>query len=179
MKFDSHQLQPRVIDNSDRLSTSHRVFWGGVTGVFWLLYIYLWLPLITLAMWLLGFNNAIVELYLPAGRVDAYLLITLPLIALVCAVVLSTWAEYNRQRFQGVDRRRGSERVDIETIARSMGAGAEVAAAMHNGKHMTLTMSEEATPMAVREHAPGPAPDNNAPGQRSGALAEQAALKTV
>ena len=74
MKFDSRQLQPRVIDTSDRLSTSHRVFWGGVTGVFWLLYIYLWLPLITLAMWLLGFNNAIVELYLPAGRVDACVL---------------------------------------------------------------------------------------------------------
>ncbi len=179
MKFDSRQLQPRVIDNSDRLSTSHRVFWGGVTGVFWLLYIYLWLPLITLAMWLLGFNNAIVELYLPAGRVDAYLLITLPLIALVCAVVLSTWAEYNRQRFQGVDRRRGSERVDIETIARSLGAGAEVAAAMHNGKHMTLTMSDEATPVAVREHAPGPATDYNTPGQRSEAFTEQAAIKGV
>ena len=179
MKFDSRQLQPRVINNSDKLSTSHRVFWGGVTGVFWLLYLYLWLPLITLAMWLLGVNNALVELYIPQGKVDAYLLVTLPLIALVCAVVLSTWAEYNRQRFQGVDRRRGSERVEIEMIARSLGAVAEVAAGMRDGKHMTLTMSDEATPMAVREHAAGPAPDNNTPGQRSGAFTQQAGLKTV
>ena len=82
MKFDSRHIQSRstksrlaqsgsdqsglsrsgLIDNSDTLSRSHHVFWGGVTGVFWLLYLYLWLPLITLMMWLLGVNNALVEL---------------------------------------------------------------------------------------------------------------------
>ena len=69
MKFDSTQIQSRLINNSDKLPRAHRVFWGGVTGVFWLLYLYLWLPLITLAMWLLGVNNTLVELYIPEGRV--------------------------------------------------------------------------------------------------------------
>ncbi len=153
MKFDSSQLQSRLIDNSDRVPRSHRMFWGGITGVFWLLYLYLWLPLITLAMWLLGVNNALVELYIPEGRIDAYLLVSLPLIALVCAAVLSTWAEYNRQRFQGMDRRTAAEPVGIETIALGLGASSAVAAAMRAGKRMTLTMSEEAMPTAVREHA--------------------------
>ena len=166
MKFDSSQIQSRLIHNSDKLPKSHRVFWGGVTGVFWLLYLYLWLPLITLAMWLLGVNNTLVELYIPEGRVDAYLLVSLPLIALVCVTVLSVWAEYNRQRFQGVDRRASVESVGLEMLARSLGAASEVAVAMRAGKQMTLTMSDEATPMAVREHAAGLARSNSVPGQR-------------
>ena len=171
MKFDSSQLQSRLIDNSDKLPTAHHVLWGGVTGVFWLLYLYLWLPLITLAMWLLGVNNTLVELYIPEGRVDAYLLVALPLIALVCAVVLSTWAEYNRQRFKGTDRRKAVESVDIEMLALGLGASSAVAAAMRAGKHMTLTMSDEAIPTAVREHAAGTIRDMRAPGQRNTAIA--------
>ena len=189
MKFDSSQIKSRsaqsrlsqssLIDNSDKLSRSHHVFWGGVTGVFWLLYLYLWLPLITLVMWLLGVNNALVELYIPEGRVDVYLLVTLPVIALVCTVMLSVWAEYNRQRFQGMDRRASVESVGIEMMARSLGAASEVAAAMRGGKHMTLTMSDEATPIAVREHATGPVLDKNVPGQRRAAITGQAILKTL
>lgn len=173
MKFDS-----RLINNSDKLPRAHRVFWGGVTGVFWLLYLYLWLPLITLAMWLLGVNNTLLELYIPEGRVDAYVLVALPLIALVCAVVLSTWAEYNRQRFQGMDRRVSVEPVGIEMMALSLGAVSEVAAAMRAGKHMTLTMSDKATPTAVREHATGPDRNRSVPGQRNAALAEDVILET-
>lgn len=178
MKFDSSQIQSRLINNSDKLPRAHRVFWGGVTGVFWLLYLYLWLPLLTLAMWWLGVNNALVELYIPEGRVDAYLLVALPLIALVCAVVLSTWAEYNRRRFQGMDRRAAIEPVGIETMALSLGAGSQVAAAMRAGRHMTLTMSDEAIPTAVREHAPGTIRDKRVPGQRSATIAEEVVLGT-
>jgi biofilm PGA synthesis protein PgaD len=151
----SRLSQSSLIDNSDTLSRSHRVFWGGITGVFWLLYLYLWLPLITLVMWLLGVNNALVEVYMPEGRVDAYLLVTLPLIALVCAAVLTVWAEYNLQRFKGMERRVGSEKIGIEMIAHTLGASSEVAAAMRGGKRMTLTMSDTATPVAVREHETG------------------------
>jgi biofilm PGA synthesis protein PgaD len=188
MKFDSSQIQSRKIksrpaqsrsiDNSDALSRSHHVFWGGITGVFWLLYLYLWLPLITLVMWLLGVNNAVVEVYLPEGRVDAYLLVTVPLIALVCAVVLAVWAEYNLLRFRGEDRRVGSELVGIEMIAHTLGASGEVAAAMRGGKQMTLTMSDEATPVAVREHATDPAFDKRLSGQRSAAVMQPVVLKT-
>ncbi len=178
MKFDSSQLQSPLIDNSDKLPTAHHVFWGGVTGVFWLLYLYLWLPLITLAMWLLGVNNTLVELYIPEGRVDTYLLVALPLIALVCAVVLSTWAEYNRQRFQGMDRRTSVEPVGIEMLAQGLGASSAVAAAMRAGKHMTLTMSDAAIPTAVREHAAGTIRDMRVPEQRSAASAEKIIIET-
>ena len=196
MKFDSRHIQSRstksrlaqsgsdqsgssrsgLIDNSDTLSRSHHVFWGGVTGVFWLLYLYLWLPLITLVMWLLGVNNALVELYIPEGRVDVYLLVTLPVIALVCAAVLTVWAEYNLQRFKGMERRVGSEQIGIEMIAHTLGASGEVAAAMRDGKRMTLTMSDEATPVAVREHATGLAVDQSVPGQRRAPITEQVAV---
>ncbi len=174
MKFDS-----RLIQNSDKLPRSHRVFWGSVTGVFWLLYLYLWLPLITLAMWMLGVNNAVVELYIRKGTVDTYLLVALPLIALVCAVVLSAWAEYNRRRFQGLDRRAASEPVGIEMIARTLGAQSEVAAAMRVGKHMTLTMSDEATPVAVREHAAIAHRSNEASVRRTAPVAKEISLETI
>ena len=102
----------------------------------------------------------------------------LPLIALVCAVVLSTWAEYNRQRFKGTDRRKSVESVDIEMLALGLGVSSAVAAAMRAGKHMTLTMSDEATPVAVREHATGTTAGKSVAGQRSAAQAGHVILGT-
>ena len=138
-----------LIQKQHAVSKSERLFWGGVTAVFWVIYVYLWMPLITLAMWLIGIRSAALELYFRVGRVDSYLLLTVPLIAAICMSVLSGWAEYNRRRFSGNDRRTAPQPAELAEIAKTLGASSDVVMRMQSGKRMILRMSDDARPIAM------------------------------
>jgi biofilm PGA synthesis protein PgaD len=147
MKFDS-----RLIQRRDKVPKSERVFWGTLTALFWLAYLYLWLPLITLLMWILGFKGAVDELETSKGTIDPYVLVSLPLIALTSMVLLVAWSSYNRLRFQGRERRTATPVASIDMIANTLGVSDDVAGEMRGSKFMTLVMNDEARPTAVRHH---------------------------
>jgi biofilm PGA synthesis protein PgaD len=150
MKFDS-----RLIQRKDKVPKSERVFWGAVTALFWLAYLYLWLPLITLLMWILGFKGAFDELETSKGTIDPYVLVSLPLIALTSMITLVAWSTYNRLRFKGRDRRGERPVVGLDMIASTLGVDDHIAAEIRSTKFMTLVMNDEARPTAVRHHAIG------------------------
>lgn len=157
MKYDA-----RLILKKNAQPPVQRALWGSVTAMFWLLYLYLWLPLITLAMWLLGINNAFVQLFLRRGNIDPYILYGLPSIALVCTAVLILWSGYNRLRFGGLDRRATPTPVTLEATMQALGADAETTARLRAGKWVTLVMNDQAQPVAVRDHSENsaaPTPD--------------------
>lgn len=147
MKYDARLIQKRHAQ-----PRSKRIFWGGVTAIFWLFYVYLWMPVITFAMWLLGINNAIVQLYVRKGAIDAYILLMLPAISLCCTVLVTGWVHYNRMRYSGNDRRSAPPQVTQEMIAFALGANDETAAHLRKGKLMTLVMNDEARPVRVIDH---------------------------
>lgn len=144
MKYDSRLIrkpyaQPRL----------KRAAWGFVTVAFWGVYLYLWLPLVTLILWLLGIRTAFFELYTRDHQIEPFVLLSIPLIAALCAVVLISWAEYNRWRFAAKDRRGVQRDVSREEVADRLGANSQLAQQMGNAKVVLLHMSEEAEPMAV------------------------------
>ena len=57
MKYDS-----RLIRKPYAQGPLRRAVWGFVTAAFWGLYIYMWLPLVTLVLWLLGVRTAFFEI---------------------------------------------------------------------------------------------------------------------
>ncbi|HBK46700.1 MAG TPA: poly-beta-1,6-N-acetyl-D-glucosamine biosynthesis protein PgaD, partial [Xanthomonadaceae bacterium] len=98
--------QPPLIRLPDRMGHSRRLAQGALTAGAWMLYFYLWVPLLTLLAWALGLQTAYIRLYLEQNAIDPFLLLSLPVIALVCAAALIGWAEYNRARFANADERR-------------------------------------------------------------------------
>lgn len=147
-RFDSRLIQKRRAQPRLR-----RTAWGFVTAVFWGMYVYLWMPVITLVLWLLGIRNAYFELYLREHRVEPFLLIALPSMAVCATALLIVWAEYNRWRFAGKDRRGAPASASLDEIALALGANAELGAAINAGRVMVLNMDGHAVPRAVRNVA--------------------------
>lgn len=144
MKYDSRLIrkpyaQPRI----------KRAAWGFVTVAFWGVYLYLWLPLVTLILWLLGIRTAFFELYTRDHQIEPFVLLSIPLIAALCAFLLITWAEYNRWRFAAKDRRSAQRDVSREEVASRLGASTLVADQMADAKVMVLHMNDLAQPAAM------------------------------
>ncbi|MCL1633908.1 poly-beta-1,6-N-acetyl-D-glucosamine biosynthesis protein PgaD [Luteimonas sp. SX5] len=144
MKFDSS-----VIHKPRSQPALQRGFFSVVTFAFWLAYAYMWLPLLTLFLWLLGVRTAVFELYLREHQVEPFLLVSLPVLALASATVLIAWAEYNRWRFRAKDRRSAQPDIGKHDIALAFGSSQEIAQALSASKVALLKMDDAATPMGV------------------------------
>ncbi len=120
----------------DRLRVRRRVF-GTMTAVAWSVYLYLWLPGITLVAWLVGLRTAWVQAVLQRASVDvAEMWLGLALVVLLgCALVL--WAERQRQRFTGVERRLRAPDATPAEVAVSLGAAPVVLEALQQGQVVT------------------------------------------
>lgn len=127
---------------------------GIVTLLAWLAYAWLWLPVVTVIAWLLGVRTSFIELQLRNYDFDADTFGILFVLAIVATVVLIGWAEYNRHKFGGPDRRTEVNNVDPREIATSLRSDPDVALSLAQAKSITLAMGEDARPMGVHRHTP-------------------------
>lgn len=131
-----------------------RGVFGTVTAGAWTLYAYLWLPAITLVAWGLGLRTAWVRSVLESSSVDAttmWLMAAL-VVLLGCALVL--WAERQRTRFTGVERRRRTDDVAPAAVAASLGVTAEVVHALQVAGVATVHLDADGHPVRVASVAP-------------------------
>ncbi|WP_242107287.1 poly-beta-1,6-N-acetyl-D-glucosamine biosynthesis protein PgaD [Luteimonas aquatica] len=155
MSAQKGKFDPRIISKPGAQPTLHRSFFGVVTAAFWALYLYLWLPLLTLILWLLGVRTTIFELYLREHQVDPFLVLALPAMAAIAAAVLILWAEYNRWRFKGKERRSAQANIGLDRVAAALHATPEIATALNAGRISVLHMDQErAYPLSVTAIAP-------------------------
>ncbi|SDX24000.1 poly-beta-1,6-N-acetyl-D-glucosamine biosynthesis protein PgaD [Lysobacter enzymogenes] len=162
----SHKHDSRLIQKPGSQHPLPRTLWGVVTGAFWLAYLYLWTPVLTLVLWLLGLRTVASELYLRTHEVDPFLMLALPATAAAVVALLLTWAEYNRWRFAGDDAERRTRLADVslDEVAQSLGASAEVAQALNAGRVSVLHMdTNQAVPLSVTAVTPNPPAQNPFP----------------
>jgi biofilm PGA synthesis protein PgaD len=108
-----------IIENPELQSNAHRFGWSSVTFFFWILYIYLWLPLITLVAWWVGaklFHIQIVALQGYAGVIDKLGLYSA--IILIISAILIGWAKIERFRFKDSVRRIDNTTVPVVDVAK-------------------------------------------------------------
>ncbi|APW36910.1 poly-beta-1,6-N-acetyl-D-glucosamine biosynthesis protein PgaD [Rhodoferax koreense] len=98
---------PLIIERPDLQAWQQKALFSALTAAFWIAWVFLWLPLVTLGGWLFfgyQFRFHMVEL-----NGYARFLNVLMVYAIVIAVMggaLMLWAVYNHIRFRGVDRRK-------------------------------------------------------------------------
>lgn len=129
-----------------------RTLQGLVTLLAWVAYAWLWLPVITVIAWMLGVRTSYVELFVSQYEFDRNTFGILFTLAVVATVVLIGWAEYNRHKFSGRDRRAPARNVDVDEIARALGTSPEVSMQLAQAKSITLAMDERALPVGVHRH---------------------------
>ncbi|MFP7721838.1 poly-beta-1,6-N-acetyl-D-glucosamine biosynthesis protein PgaD [Lysobacter sp. A3-1-A15] len=148
-----------LIHSPHRQSTVQRSLYGTITLLAWAVYVYLVLPLITLLLWWLGLRGSYVQLWLPEAGFDRTLALTLPILAVVCALVLIGWAEFNRARFQNRERRLQNDDATPIEIADAMGAPHALAERLRGARVATLRLDQQAlvTDIAVTQPLATPA----------------------
>lgn len=138
--------RPPIIDHFPKRSRWRRWLQTGSTAFIWTLYAYLFLPLATALAWWAGFDRFKNQVWIKEPLEDAFVMITLPVIALICGILMVGWAEYNRRRFISADRRRRRETVDEKDVAISLGADDRVAQLVRRSRICRVELDDRAQP---------------------------------
>lgn len=139
-------MKSLVINRPDLQKMRNRYGYGLVTFIFWVLWFYLWLPLISLAAWSMGFNLFYDEMVV-AGGFNALLdlLVFYLLVILLISLTLGVWAIVSLFRFRGKNRRREREVVNDEALASFFNVESENLSKWRSSKRMVISHGEDAT----------------------------------
>lgn len=141
-----------IIDRPERQSPLQRTLFAVITMVAWTLWISLWLPLLTLIAWLLGLQDVYLKLGLihPLHAVGDLSMVFV--VALVCALSIGSWSQYNRMRFTGKQRRRGNRHLDVAEMAPVLDASVETGRQLRAGRRLVVYFTADGN-MFLRDDA--------------------------
>lgn len=149
-----------VIQHERRRTPAQRALWSLVTLLAWLLWLYMWLPLLTLVAWLAGLHTAWLELSVADHGSQVADLLAILGDALVCAMIFAAWAYYNQARFAHRTRRRKEPApVALAEEALALDVDPHEAQLLREQQHSTLVFDRDARPLVRRtaERQPEPA----------------------
>ena len=130
-----------IIEDPKLQTTGQKVLYGMLTLVFWMVWIYLWLPLITVAAWAFGVHRFVDFLLVEEGLAALHRVLHFYLIVIaVMGGTLLAWANYNRLRFTGRERRKA---VPVQRssalLARALGRRESAALVWQHHKSLWVT----------------------------------------
>jgi len=101
-------MRPPIINRKDLLNFSNRAVTGTLTVVFWLFWVYLWVPLLALLAWAAGVEQAYKYMVVLGGWQEVVRLLSFyTLIIVLMGGSLCAWAAYNILRYGNRQRRSG------------------------------------------------------------------------
>jgi biofilm PGA synthesis protein PgaD len=145
------EMPELIIYRPHREPPAQRYVSRALTVVAWSLYLYLWLPLMTLAAWWLSLRFGIEQLRLADAPpvIDRGPFAMLGIVALSAIVVFIGWAEYNRLRYGRRERRRAVPPVTLDESAIALGVAPELAAQLRAVRVATVALNERAAAIGI------------------------------
>jgi poly-beta-1,6-N-acetyl-D-glucosamine biosynthesis protein PgaD len=115
-----------------------------LTTLLWFVYLYLWMPFISLVAWYLGYEFAY-EKVIKAGGIDSLLqlLVSFSMIVGVVMIIVIGWSMNQFWRFGGKDRRSATSRPDPDAEMAMWNIDETLFTNIRNAKNMTLNIDEE------------------------------------
>ncbi|RLA23477.1 MAG: poly-beta-1,6-N-acetyl-D-glucosamine biosynthesis protein PgaD [Gammaproteobacteria bacterium] len=133
-----------IIDSPKLQSLKLKYTSAFLTLVFWVLWFYLWIPLITLLGWWLQVDSFQHQMVTMAGyRAFLDVLPTFLLITAGLATTLSMWAFYNFVRFRGVDRRKPSPPVSQKALQKAFSISQDDLITAQTEKTLTIHFDQD------------------------------------
>ena len=126
-----------------------------IAATAWLIYLYLLLPGATFLAWMIGVRTAYVQLYVYNNPFDPFLLLSLPVIPLVCGVTLIGWAEYNRFRFSNADQRKRRKDPSIEQVEDKLHAEHELTEHLRHSRIAIVRLDGNADVIDITQNVVG------------------------
>jgi biofilm PGA synthesis protein PgaD len=128
-----------IIHHPEWVVPKQKLLIGMATLFAWLVWIYLWIPFISLMAWIFGiqlFNYQMIELGGYQALVE--LLGWYSLVILLLGGGLVLWATYNIRRFKGTSRRLGHPLVTAEMEARHFSVDAKELAMWRQSRRIVI-----------------------------------------
>lgn len=155
-------MPPLIIERPDLQTAAQKIGKVSITLVCWVIWLYLFVPLVSLAAWAIGatitYDVIVVQLSMETAleRAASY-----GYIVLVLALIFISWALYNYLRWRGVDRRSSPEPVSLAELAESFSLAVERVKELQAAKVATLTEAELAEMFDRSREEPQLPPDQS------------------
>jgi biofilm PGA synthesis protein PgaD len=118
----------------------------------WGFYLYLWVPLVSLFAWVLGFELAYDIMMRAGGARDlSSILAVYAVIIGVIFVVVTAWSLINRVRYRGLNRRLLGKPVSDDAIAGFFGVDPLTLPALRKARRVRLDFDLAGRPVAVED----------------------------
>lgn len=148
---DTTERSPLIIERPDLQSWPQRALSGVLTTFFWMVWLVLWLPLVTLAGWMFfGWQFKFHMFDLGGGEgffelIGAYLVVIAAM-----SITLVAWAKYNHLRFRNVERRKAFPAVTPAMLQARFGQGESVVLAWREQQIVVVEHDPEGRIVSVR-----------------------------
>ncbi len=131
-----------VIQRPHRQRPGQRLLFALITLAAWMVWSWLWLPLVTFVAWGLGVRTSFIELAMRKHGQGAHDLLVVALIGAACAAMAAAWSKYNEVRYGQLTRRRARPLVDRRAMARALKVQPQTAVKMREAQRIVLDFPE-------------------------------------
>ena len=133
-------MSPLIIESPDLQELRQRYAFAALTFVFWVVWFYLWTPLVSLVAWLFGLDLLYDEMAVFDGwRALQELLGWYALVIFLLALILGSWAWYNLKRFGRREKRRQAPTVTPSEVAGHFGLPEEDLATIKTAHRVVIS----------------------------------------
>ncbi len=161
-------LKSPLIERPDLQSPQQRTLYGVLTFAFWMLWFYLWLPVMALLAWALGVQQAYKYMVVLDGYQQLVRLLGIySLVILILGGGLVLWASYSIFRFRGVERRAAHSEITSSALALHFGQPPEQVARWQGLKQLYVTHDQQGRISSVEEQLSTGSAAENEKGRRS------------
>lgn len=119
-----HPEHPEIIYRPDLQPAGRRALFSAITLFAWLVWLYLFLPLLSIAAWWFGITTFQEQMLDPVRNAYLFTLTGYAIVVAIATLLIVGWSRYNEARFGGPDRRRPVAPVTDEMIQERFGLDA-------------------------------------------------------
>ncbi|MCC5862206.1 MAG: poly-beta-1,6-N-acetyl-D-glucosamine biosynthesis protein PgaD [Gammaproteobacteria bacterium] len=134
---------PEILYRPDLQPVGQRTLYSLLTVLAWVVWLYLFLPLISLAAWWFGVDLFSRYLLGPEDRSHLLTLLGYAGVVVLSAVVIVAWSAYNLARFGGLDRRRPVPPVRDEELLQRFAVDEATLTALREQRRLVLQFDED------------------------------------
>jgi biofilm PGA synthesis protein PgaD len=128
-------LSPFIISHPERQSGAQHTMFSALTLSVWVLWLYLWLPLITTILWMVGIRWTYIQVFRGSRGVSLWVILW---IMIGTAVILGSWSSYNHRRFAKKTQRRQAQALAKSSIGTSFGISSTMLSVLLRERRLNL-----------------------------------------
>lgn len=131
---------PEILYRPELQSAGQRTLYSVLTVIAWTVWLYLFVPLLSLLAWWFGIDAFSRYLLEPGDRSDLETLLRYTGVVVLSAMVIVAWSVYNLRRFGGLDRRKPVPPVSDAELRARHEIDAATLAALREQRRIVLHM---------------------------------------